>query len=170
MRTGKGAYDIKNIPIGQLKPNTGQIEGLPKNPRFIRDNRFLALKRSIEDAPEMLALRELIVFPRGEEYIVIGGNMRLRACKEIGYKELPCKVLDVNTPVEKLREYAIRDNVAFGNDDWDDLANEWSDIELKDWGMELPTDFGADIEPDNEDEEEDEENEEVVITALIWLA
>lgn len=95
----------KNIDIRNLEVNKGQIEGLPKNPRFIRDERFEALKKSIEDAPEMLALRELLVYPHEGKYVVIGGNMRLRACTDIGYKEVPCKVLDPGTPVEKLREY-----------------------------------------------------------------
>lgn len=126
----------KNIPISKLEVNKGQIEGLPKNPRFIKDDRFEALKKSIQDAPEMLALRELIVYPFGDKFIVIGGNMRLRACKDLGYKEIPCKVLDETTPPEKLREYTIKDNVAFGKDDFDILANEWEVDELVDFGME----------------------------------
>lgn len=129
--------EIKNIPIANIETNKGQIEGLPKNPRFIKDYRFEALKKSIQDAPEMLALRELIVFPHGDKFVTIGGNMRLKACQEIGYKELPCKVLDESTPVEKLREYAIKDNIGFGNDDMDILANEWDEGELIEWGMEL---------------------------------
>lgn len=129
----------KNIRISDLELNEGQIEGLPKNPRFIRDTRFDALKKSIEDAPEMLALRELLVYPHPEKegkYVVIGGNMRLRACRELGYKEVPCKVIDASVPVEKLREYTIKDNVAFGEIDWDALANEWDTEELTDWGLE----------------------------------
>lgn len=132
--------EIKNLKVSQLEVNKGQIEGLPKNPRFIKDDRYKALKKSIEDAPEMLSLRELIVYPHGDKFVVIGGNMRLRACTEIGYKEIPCKVLPAETPAEKLREYAIKDNVGFGSDDFDILANEWDIDELTDWGMEL--DFG----------------------------
>ena len=113
----------KNIDIRNLEVNKGQIEGLPKNPRFIRDERFEALKKSIEDAPEMLALRELLVYPHEGKYVVIGGNMRLRACTDIGYKEVPCKVLDPGTHVEKLREYVIKDNEAFGQTDWDILKS-----------------------------------------------
>lgn len=131
--------DIKTIPIKQLEVNKGQIEGLPQNPRFIRDQRYEALKKSIQDAPEMLSLRELLVMPHGKKYVVVGGNMRLRACKDLGYEEVPCKVLDKDTPVEKLREYAIKDNNGFGEDDWDILANEWDELELKEWGMEFPT-------------------------------
>ncbi len=89
--------ETRNINTSFLLLNSGQIEGLPKNPRFIRDERFNALKKSIGDAPEMLSLRELIVYPFNGKYVVIGGNMRLRACKDLGYKELPCKILDVDT-------------------------------------------------------------------------
>ena len=85
--------EIKQINIKLIETNNGQIEGLPKSPRFIRDERFEALRKSIQDAPEMLQLRELIVIPFGGKYVVIAGNMRLRACKDLGYKELPCKVL-----------------------------------------------------------------------------
>lgn len=127
---------IENIKISLLEPNKGQIEGLPKNPRFIRDERYKALIKSIEDAPEMLSLRELIVYPHNRKYIAICGNMRLRACSEIGYKELPCKVLPTETPVEKLREYAIKDNNGFGQDDWSILNTEWDLEELSDWGVE----------------------------------
>lgn len=130
--------EIKNISVKLLEVNKGQIEGLPKNPRFIRDDRYEALKKSISDAPEMLSLRELIVYPSGDKFVVIAGNMRMRACKELGYKEIPCKVLDADTPVEKLREYTIKDNNGFGQDDFDLLANEWDVDELTDWGMELP--------------------------------
>lgn len=127
----------KNIEISLLEPNKGQIKGLPRNPRTIKDKRFKALKKSIEDAPEMLALRELLVFPHNGKFVVIGGNMRLKACKELGYKELPCKVIDENTPVEKLREYTIKDNIGFGADDWGALFDDWDLSELEDWGMEL---------------------------------
>lgn len=136
--------DIKNINIKDLEVNRGQIVGLPKNPRFIRDERFAALKKSIEDAPEMLSLRELLVYPYEGKYVVIGGNMRLRACRDIGYAELPCKVLDEQTPVLKLREYSIKDNEAFGQNDWDILANEWDTEELQNWGMDCSFLGGAD--------------------------
>ena len=109
--------NIKDISISKLEVNKGQVEGLPKNPRFIRDERYKALVKSIEDAPEMLKLRELLVVEHGSKFVVIGGNMRLRACKDLGHKTVPCKVLPADTPVEKLREYAIKDNNGFGEDD-----------------------------------------------------
>lgn len=127
----------KNLDISLLEVNKGQLYGLPKNPRFIKDDRYLALKKSIEEAPEMLSIREIVVYPLDNgHYVVIGGNMRLRACQEIGYKELPCKILPLETPVAKLREYTIKDNIAFGSNDWDVIANEWDTEELTEWGME----------------------------------
>ena len=144
--------ETKNINIKDIKTNDGQIEGLPRNPRQIRDARFEALKKSIEDAPEMLQLRELLVYPHGGKFVIIGGNMRFRACKELGYKELPCKVLDAETPIEKLRQYAIKDNENFGEYDWDLVANEWDTAEMEDWGVELPTDWGDELTDQNEGE------------------
>ena len=127
----------KNLDISLLEVNKGQLYGLPKNPRFIKNDRYLALKKSIEEAPEMLSIREIVVYPlENGHYVVIGGNMRLRACQEIGYKELPCKILPLETPVAKLREYTIKDNIAFGSNDWDVIANEWDTEELAEWGME----------------------------------
>ena len=131
-----------NIPINFIELNDGQIDGLPKNPRFIRDERFEKLVKSIKDAPEMLYLRELIVVEHNCKYVVIGGNMRLRASMELGFKELPCKILPADTPADKLREYTIKDNNGFGENDWDLLANEWDESELTDWGMELPKTIG----------------------------
>ncbi len=146
--------EIKNIPIAKIETNKGQIEGLPKNPRMIRDARFDALKKSIQDAPEMLNLRELIVYPLGGKYVTICGNMRLKACKELNYLSLPCKILETDTPPEKLREYAIKDNIAFGDDDWDSLAGEWETEELLAWGVEL-----TDVDEEEEPTDLDAENE-----------
>lgn len=153
----------KNIPLSLLELNEGQLSvidpetnrqvGLPRNPRWIRDARFEALKKSIEDAPEMLDLREILVYSlsgiKGKDgrYIVIGGNMRLRALRELGYAEAPCKVLDPATPMEKLREYTIKDNEGFGQNDFDILVNEWDGEELSDWGLDCLGDWSA---PDGE--------------------
>ena len=146
----------KNLDISLLEVNKGQLYGLPKNPRFIKDDRYLALKKSIEEAPEMLSIREIVVYPlENGHYVAIGGNMRLRACQEIGYKELPCKILPLETPVAKLREYTIKDNIAFGSNDWDVIANEWDTEELSEWGMELP-DFAVDDTPIEPEENKDE--------------
>ena len=146
--------EVKQIPLSKLEVNNGQIDGLPKNPRFIKDYKFQKLKKSLEDSPEMLNLRELIVFPHGDKFVIIGGNMRYRAAKELKFKELPCKILSKDTPVEKLKEYTIKDNNAFGEYDWDDVANEWDAELLTDWGTDLPTDW--DEMPTSEDDFDEE--------------
>ena len=128
----------ETIQVCLLDFNKGQLMGLPKNPRFFRDYRFEVMKKSIQDSPEMLELRELIIFPYNDgRYIVVCGNLRLRACKELGYKELSCKVLPSDTPVKKLREYATKDNVNFGENDMDVMENEWNKFELQEWGIEF---------------------------------
>jgi DNA modification methylase len=111
---------------------------LPKNPRFIKDAKYKQLVESIKADPEMLELRELIVYPFEDFFIVICGNMRLSAMKELGYTEAICKVLPAETPVEKLRAYTIKDNVSFGEHSWEDLANEWNSDELFNWGLDIP--------------------------------
>ncbi|MBD5199433.1 MAG: ParB N-terminal domain-containing protein [Bacteroidales bacterium] len=130
--------EITNLSTSLLDYNKGQLQGLPKNPRFFRDYRYEAMKKSIEESPEMLELRELIVYPYQEgRYLVVCGNLRLRACKELKYKELPCKILPVDTDVKKLREYATKDNVSFGENDMDVMANDWHKEELICWGVEF---------------------------------
>ena len=137
------------LPIGKIETNHGQIDGLPKNPRVLRDEQYKKLKRSIEDNPEMLTLRELLVYPHGGKYVVIGGNMRLRILQDLGEKEVPCKIIAEDTSVDKLRAYTIKDNTSGGEWDWDDLANEWDAAELDSWGLETPDGWGE------EEQEED---------------
>lgn len=155
-----------NIKTSLLLLNSGKIEGLPKNPRFIRDERFEALKKSISEAPEMLEYRTLLVYPYNKKFVVICGNMRLRALKELGHKEVLCCVLPSDTPINKLKEYTIKDNVAFGDYDWDALANDWEQDELEGWGMEL--DFLSQEEDDltgiEDDEKESEDSDMVKVT------
>lgn len=135
------------LPISKIETNRGQVEGVPKNPRVLRDEQYKRLKKSIEDNPEMLTLRELLVYPHNGKYVVIGGNMRLRILQDLGEKQVPCKIIAEDTPVEKLRAYTIKDNTSGGEWDWDDLANEWDAAELDDWGLELPADWN--VNPDD---------------------
>jgi len=132
----KDVYELKTVNLAELHVNTGQIEGVAKNPRFIKDERFAALKKSIQDDPEMTQLREVIAYNNGGELVIIMGNMRYRAMKELGISECRCKILPQDTPPEKLRAYIIKDNVPFGQNDWDILANEWDLDELLDFGLE----------------------------------
>ena len=128
----------QNIELSKLEVNKGQIEGLPKNPRHIKSEKYEKLKKSIEDNPEMLGMREVLVYPHGSKYVIIGGNMRFQACKELQFETVPCKVLDKDMTAEQLRAITIKDNVGFGEHDWELLANEWDVIELLDWGIDLP--------------------------------
>lgn len=140
----------KTIKLSDLHLNTGQIKDVPKNPRFIKDERYEALKKSIEDDPEMLQLRELVAYDNNGELVVILGNMRYRAMKDLGYKDAPVKVLPVETDAKKLRAYIQKDNIAFGQNDWDLLGNEWDVAELEDFGLEC--DFLTDLDIDKGNE------------------
>jgi hypothetical protein len=142
---------VQKISITKLETNKGQVEGLPKNPRLIKDEKFKQLVQSIKDDPEMLDLRECIVYPFEKKFVVIGGNMRLEACKELKHTDVPCKVLEKDTPVGKLRAYAIKDNVSYGENDWELLANDWDTNELMEWGMDIPV-----YDPVNKEKEVDE--------------
>ena len=123
--------------ISALSMNTGQVEGLPKNPRFIKDKKYESLVKSIKEYPEMLGLREVIAYDTGKELVVIAGNMWLKACKEAGIKDVPVKILPQNTPIDKLKAYTIKDNLPYGEWDIDLLANEWDIPELEELGFDL---------------------------------
>lgn len=116
--------------IGTIIPN-------PSNPRIIKDDKFKKLVRSIQEFPQMLELRPIVV---DSNMVVLGGNMRLKACVAAGLKEVPIIVADQLTDEQK-GEFIIKDNVGFGEWDWDLLANEWDEQLLEDWGLELPLDY-----------------------------
>lgn len=154
----------KLIKISQLKNNSGQIEGLPKNPRILKDDKYKKLVTSIQEDPEMLELREVIAYDNDGELVVIAGNMRLKACKEAGLDEVPTKILPKDTPVDKLKRYTIKDNNSFGEWSYDDLANEWDVEELDAWGLDLPADWAE--EPEIEEDEAPEVSDEPPVSKL----
>ena len=117
------------------------------NPRFIKDNKFKKLVQSIKDFPEMLKLRPIVV---NKDMVVLGGNMRLKACAEAGLKEVYILKAD-NLTEQQEREFIVKDNVGFGEWDWDILANEWDTDLLEDWGLDLNIDNAID-ELDDDDE------------------
>ena len=127
--------EFKHLPVSKLTMNTGQIAGLPANPRQWTQEELDRLAASITETPELLEARGAIVVEHEKKYIVLGGNMRLTAARKLGLKELPCAVLPPDTPVEKLKEIVVKDNGAFGAWDYDALANEWDDLPLTDWGV-----------------------------------
>ena len=120
-----------NIPIGRLRAN-------PTNPRVLRDDKFAKLKQSLQDFPDMLNKRPIVAVTDADgKFMVLGGNMRLRACQDLKMKEVPVILADEWTE-EQRREFIIKDNVGFGEWDWDQLANEWDADQLGEWGMDLP--------------------------------
>lgn len=132
------------IPVGKLEPNRGQIPEVPENPRIIKNGKFRKLMLSIKEDPGILSLRELVVYPiqSGKKFVVVGGNMRLKACLELGYKTLPCKVLSPQVSPAQLRAFIMKDNVSFGEYDFDLLANQWDPGDLEHWGVEFPKGWG----------------------------
>lgn len=116
----------QKIRISEIKLN-------PNNPRLIKDENFKKLVQSIKDFPEMLDIRPIVL---NKDMIILGGNMRFKACKEAGLKELPVIIAD-NLTEDQEREFLIKDNVSGGEWDWSVLANEWNTVELSEWGLDV---------------------------------
>ena len=131
-----------NTTVMKLK----EIKLNPSNPRTLKDNKFKKLVKSIQDFPEMLSIRPIVV---NEDMVVLGGNMRLRACQEAKLKEVPVIIASELTP-EQQREFIIKDNVGFGEWDFDMLANEWNVEELAEWGLDIPKFDEASLEEADE--------------------
>lgn len=113
--------------ITDIKPN-------PNNPRIIKDDKFKKLVKSIQDFPQMLELRPIVI---DENNMVLGGNMRLKACQEAGLTDVPVKQAKDLTEEQK-KEFIVKDNVGYGEWDWDDLANNWNTEDLIEWGLDIP--------------------------------
>lgn len=132
------------IDITKLLYNEGQIDGVPKNPRYLKESEHDKLVKSLTDSPEFLEYKPLMVYALEDgTYVTICGNMRLRVINElriggnINFEKLPCFILKADTPIQKIKEYAIKDNVQAGNWDWDELANgEWETDDLQNWGVD----------------------------------
>jgi hypothetical protein len=133
---------VKLVKIGSVKGNS-------RNPRFIRDEKFKKLVASLVEFPEMATLRPLVV---DENMTVLGGNMRLKAMQELKWKEVPIVVAEGLTDAQK-DEFVIKDNVGFGDWNWEQLANEWDAEELTRWGLDIPNySFGHDANDMDESE------------------
>ena len=117
---------VQSVKISDVKSN-------PNNPRLIKDDKFTKLVQSLKDFPEMANVRPIVV---NQDFVVLGGNMRLKAMKEAGWKEVPVQVVDWSE--EQQKEFIVKDNVGFGEWDWDMLANEWDAEDLEKWGLDLP--------------------------------
>lgn len=131
------------VKIGDVKTN-------PNNPRTLKDDKFKKLVKSIQEFPEMLEIRPIVV---NDDMVVLGGNMRLKACKEAGLKEIHI-IKASNLTEDQQKQFIIKDNVGFGEWDWDMLANEWNSEELDEWGLDVPN-----FETEENFEAEDEINE-----------
>ena len=118
---------IQNVPINTVKAN-------PNNPRIIKDDKFAKLVKSINEFPQMLNLRPIVV---NDDMVVLGGNMRLKACKEAGLKEI--QIIKASELTEQQqKEFIVKDNVGYGEWDWSDLANNWDSDQLEEWGLDIP--------------------------------
>jgi ParB-like chromosome segregation protein Spo0J len=119
--------EIKTVKLSEVKSN-------PNNPRIIKDDKFGKLVKSIKEFPKMLEIRPIVV---NADMIVLGGNMRLKACKEAGLKEVPV-IFAHDLTEDEQKQFIIKDNVGFGEWDWDMLANEWEPELLEEWGLTVP--------------------------------
>jgi ParB-like chromosome segregation protein Spo0J len=137
------------MKINLIKPN-------PNNPRIIKDDKFKKLVQSIKDFPQMLELRPIVI---DENNIVLGGNMRLKACQELGLKDVPT-IFAKDLTEDQKKEFIIKDNVGFGEWNWDDLANDWDETKLVEWGLDLP--IGQQID-------ELEDGDEILLEQAIQL-
>jgi len=120
--------EVKVVKINDIKNN-------PNNPRVIKDDKYKKLVKSLIEFPEMLNIRPIVV---NTDMIVLGGNMRLKACKEAGIEEVPI-IIAKDLTEEKQREFIVKDNIGYGEWDWDILANEWDIEKLDDWGLDVIT-------------------------------
>ena len=132
--------------MNPIKVKISEVKSNPNNPRIIKDDKFQKLVKSIKEFPEMLNIRPIVV---NADMIVLGGNMRLKACKEAGIKEVAIIKADDLTE-EQQKQFIIKDNVGFGEWDWEDLANNWDAEQLTDWGLDIP-DFKHIESEDRED-------------------
>lgn len=173
MKTEKGTKDIDTLFVSmeltQLEPNDGQLNGLPSNPRQITEAKMELLKQNIQQYPEMLTLRGLMVYPLDNgKYIIIGGNMRYHAMQQLGFKTAPVIIIPKETTIEQLKAYSVIDNNGFGKWDWDMLANEWDAAQLTSWGVDLPimeSEINTDESFDNLDNEDDKsKGEKLTVT------
>lgn len=119
--------ETKIVKLKDLKKN-------PNNPRVIRDDKYKKLVKSIQEFPQMLSIRPIVV---NSDMVVLGGNMRLKAAKDAGLKEIPTIIAD-ELSIEQQNEFIIKDNSSFGDWDWDLLANEWDNAKLIEWGIDIP--------------------------------
>ena len=132
--------DFRRIGLSELEPNTGQIPGLPANPRAWTDREVRRLAKSMKATPELAEARGCIVVPHEGRYIVLGGNLRLEGAKSLKWREIMCAVLPEDTKPAKLQEIVLKDNSSFGSWDLSLLRRDWAEFDLPEWGIEVTWD------------------------------
>ena len=149
-----GRNMVQEIEIGLVEPNMGQVPGLPRNPRGTPDEiEIQACIKSLEEDPELMEARTLLVVPHEGKYVVLGGNLRLEALRRMGCKKVWCDICDDLTPQE-MKEFVIKDNTQFGSWDMEALADGWDDLPLNDLGVEEVPESGSDEVTDAEGSKE----------------
>jgi site-specific DNA-methyltransferase (adenine-specific) len=153
-----------------MNRNIAEIKSNPKNPRVIKDEKFAKLVQSLKEFPQMLEKRPLVCFTDTDgKLVVLGGNMRLKAAKEIGLKELPVIIADDWTEEQKA-QFLIKDNVGFGEWNWDELQADWDIEKLADWGLDIPAAFKVEPEAEEDDYEiPDEIQTDIVLGDLFEI-
>lgn len=162
-------YTATNISTKTLEFNNGQIEGVPANPRTITQKDYENLKNSIKQSG-IYGFKAPIVYKTDNRYIVLGGNMRLKACKELNILEIPIFLLADDTPTDELMKIAIQDNISNGEWDWDLLANEWPQDKLEEWGLDTTQEWDTKKElPENIDETPEPPKTPISKLGDLWL-
>ena len=137
--------DFRRIELGLLDFNTGQIPGLPANPRAWTDLEIKRLAKSMKSTPELAEARGCIVVPFEGRYVVLGGNLRLSAAKFLKWRDIMCAVLPEDTKPAKLREIVLKDNSSFGSWDLSMLRKDWAEVDFGDWGINVTWDTAGPI-------------------------
>ena len=127
----------KVLKVADLRPNEGQIKGVPANPRYISESEFTALCNSMRE-DNLTGVLQMKVYNRQGEWVVLDGNMRLRALQELGIDKVQCLIVPEDADTKTIKKIVITSNSTFGSYDMDALANEWSDCPLADWGVDVP--------------------------------
>lgn len=127
----------KVLKVADLRPNEGQIDGVPANPRYITDYEYQALCKSLQE-DNLTGVLQVKVYNWQGEWVVLDGNMRLRALQEIGVEKVQCLIVPEDADTKTLKKIVITSNSTFGHYDMDALANEWGDCSLSDWGCDVP--------------------------------
>lgn len=155
---------IEILPVNKLVGNNGQIKGVPANPRKINEGNYKKLLNSLQEDPEFLKHKPLHAYKLKDKYVVLCGNQRLKAVKELGYSRVPVTVYKEGTPFEIIKGRIIKDNVELGEYDWEAINDNWKEEPLEEWGVEvIKTDFG-DIDSFFEDNETSDGEKHKTIT------